>query len=273
MSAQLATVSAFIKGAPPGELPNVVSDIKILTNNDPKIISELGPVFQSYNENQFTTVKLPDTDQNIIVSAYNSLGEGRYYDVNSCLSFSFDHETQKPSEVQSYMLESNHSDFVKSISKNLRLYLNEHYSNASCGVYPTNEDSEIAILIVANQYSPRNFWNGQWKSLYIYSPATSCLSGQINVDVHYYEDGNVRLLTSKPVSLSVSHDSTETVLKEIKGLEKKYQEELTNGFQNLSEGAFRGLRRQLPVTRQKVEWDKIAGYRLGQDIGGGSIKK
>lgn len=273
MSTQLSTISAFIEGAPPGELPNVVSDIKVLTDNDPKIISELGPVFQRYNENQFTTVKLPGSSQHVIVSAYNSLDEGRYYDVDSSSSFSFDHATQKSSEVQSYLLESSHSESVKSISKNLKSYLNDHYSNAACGVYPINEDSEIAILIVANQYSPRNFWNGQWKSIYNYSPSTSSLNGHIKVDVHYYEDGNVRLLTTKPVSSSIPLHSSEAIVKEIKDSEKMYQEELNSGFQNLSEGAFRGLRRQLPVTRQKVEWDKIAGYRLGQDIGGVSIKK
>ena len=62
-------------------------------------------------------------------------------------------------------------------------------------------------------------------------------------------------------------------MREIAVAEKKYQEELNRGFGNLSEGAFKGLRRQLPITRQKIEWDKIAGYRLGQDIGGGSSKR
>jgi len=36
----------------------------------------------------------------------------------------------------------------------------------------------------------------------------------------------------------------------------------------LSEGAFRGLRRQLPVTRVKVDWEKIGAMKLGQDIAG-----
>jgi hypothetical protein len=115
--------------------------------------------------------------------------------------------------------------------------------------------------------------NGRWRSLYIYSPSSSTLVGSIKVDVHYYEDGNVRLLTNKPLSLSVSSASASTIAREISVTEKKYQEELNRGFGNLGEGAFKGLRRQLPITRQKIEWDKIAGYRLGQDIGGGSSRK
>ena len=110
--------------------------------------------------------------------------------------------------------------------------------------------------------------------------------------MHYYEDGNVRLTTTKRLTLSISGStpSANEVLRQIALAEKKYQEELNRGFTLLSEGAFKGLRRQLPVTRQKVEWEKIGGYRvsallellpyaprvvrltideLGQDIGGG----
>ncbi|PQE30436.1 F-actin-capping subunit alpha protein [Rutstroemia sp. NJR-2017a WRK4] len=161
----------------------------------------------------------------------------------------------------------------KSILKSLGPHVAEHFPNASYGAYPIENDSKIAIIVVANKYSPNNFWNGRWRSLYIYEPSSSSLTGSIKVDVHYYEDGNVRLLTNKPLSLSVSSSSASGIVREIATAEKRYQEEINKGFNNLSEGAFKGLRRQLPITRQKIEWDKIAGYRLGQDIGGGSSKK
>jgi len=273
MASQLATVSAFVEGAPPGELADVIADIKALTIESPTLISQLGPAFEKYNEEQFATVKLPGSSQYVIVSSHNSLGNGRYFDVESSSSFAFDHTTQKASGVQSHVLESSHSALVNSIIKSLGTHVKEHYPNASYGVYPIEDDSKIAILVVANKYSPNNFWNGRWRSLYIYSPSSSSLSGSMKVDVHYYEDGNVRLLTTKPISASISSGSASTIVREIIVAEKKYQEELNKGFNNLSEGAFKGLRRQLPITRQKIEWDKIAGCRLGQDIGGGSTKR
>jgi len=171
------------------------------------------------------------------------------------------------------VLESAHLDLVKSLLKSLDSHVKEHYSDASCGVYPIEDDSKIAILVVANKYSPKNYWNGRWRSLYLFTPSSSSLTGTMKVDAHYYEDGNVRLLTTKPISTSISSASASTIIREIAVAEKKYQEEINKGFNSLSEGAFKGLRRQLPVTRQKVEWDKIAGYRLGQDIGGGSSKR
>ena len=87
--------------------------------------------------------------------------------------------------------------------------------------------------------------------------------------MHYYEDGNVRLTTSKQVpGIKVTGGSAAAVIREIAKVERKYHEDLNRGFTQLNEGAFKALRRPLPVTRQKMEWEKISSYRAGRDIGG-----
>ena len=71
-----------------------------------------------------------DVQLQIIISSHNSLGDGRYYDVESSSSFDFDHATQvspvwsadvigitanghqKASGVQSHPLEGAQSDLV-----------------------------------------------------------------------------------------------------------------------------------------------------------------
>ncbi|KAL1304070.1 hypothetical protein AAFC00_000505 [Neodothiora populina] len=262
-------VSSFVEAAPPGELSNVIADIKALTIDEPSLTDSLAPAFKKYNEEQFSTVKLPGSSQPVIVSEFNSLGDGRYFDSASQSSFVFDHATQKASDVQSHVAESQHSDLVKSLIKSFEKHAEEHYPASAIGVYPIENDSAIALVLVANKYSPNNFWNGRWRSLYVYDPSSNSLTGSIKVDVHYYEDGNVRLLTTKPIKASSSSATASDVIRQVATVEKKYQEDLNRAFTQLNEGAFKGLRRQLPVTRQKVEWEKISGYRLGQDIGGG----
>lgn len=97
----------------------------------------------------------------------------------------------------------------------------------------------------------------------------------------------MRMSTSKKIEVDTS-GAADSVVREIAKAENMFQEELNRGFGQLAEGSFKGLRRQLPVTRQKVEWEKIGGYRvsarnfmeslcangfqLGQDIGGGRSK-
>ncbi|KAL8758588.1 MAG: hypothetical protein Q9184_003881 [Pyrenodesmia sp. 2 TL-2023] len=316
-----AAVSAFVEGAPPGEVPTLSytfkaitsqmsllvlprlelssayqkrkslskADVKKLTVNEPKLLDSITPAFQKYNEEQLTTVKLPGSSTNVLISSYNSLEDGRYYDTESQRSFAFDHQTQqKASDAQPYTPESEHSDLVyvsfsfsfslpsltlrasTSLLKSLSTHATEHYPSATTTVCPS--PSSITLLLVSNKYSPSNFWNGRWRSTYtlsLSSPPT--LTGRINVDVHYYEDGNVRLTTSKDVKeillegrAGLSHAALAAeVLGKIEGAEGRYQEELNKGFSALSEGSFKGLRRQLPVTRQKVEWDKVGGYRVG----------
>lgn len=144
-------------------------------------MKDLGPAFQKYNEDQLITVKLPGSSEAVIVSAHNSLGDGRYYDVENSSSFDFDHATQKASGVQSYSVESKNIELVyvaeqqtclyrkwismlmvcvdsKSTSKSLGTYVKEHFPNAAYGVYPIEDDSKLAIIIVGNKYSPNNFW-------------------------------------------------------------------------------------------------------------------
>ena len=112
--------------------------------------------------------------------------------------------------------------------------------------------------------------NGRFRAFYqvpVSSPST--LTGKIQVDVHYYEDGNVALNTTKPLSINIPSVSAESIVSKIAAAERDYQEALNRAFVQTAEGAFKGLRRQLPITRQKVEWEKVGGYRLGQDISGG----
>ncbi|KAK3115882.1 F-actin-capping protein subunit alpha [Teratosphaeriaceae sp. CCFEE 6253] len=228
MASKSATVSSFVQSAPPGEV-----DIKVLAPNE---VKSLEPAFKKYNEEQYTTVKLPGTSGSTA------------------------------SNPQAHPLDSTHSSTIQSLLKAFSAAATEHFPTSTLGIYPSSS-SQTAILLVANKYSPQNFWNGRWRSTYLLDPSSNSLSGTIKVDVHYYEDGNVRMSSSKKVEIKGT--GVDGVVREIAKAENVFQEELNRAFDKLAEGSFKGLRRQLPVTRQRVEWEKIAGYRLGQDIGGG----
>jgi len=267
MGSKEQIVASFVESAPPGELLNVVNDIKALAGTQP-----LEPAFQKYNEEQYTTVKLPGSSESILLSEHNSLGNGRYFDTASQTSFEVDHTSQKASGAQQHPLDSQNADLIRSLIKSFSSSVAEHFPSSSCGVYPASSDSAVALVLVANKYSPQNFWNGRWRSTYVFTPSNSSLTGTIKADVHYYEDGNVRMSTNKKVDVSLSGANATEIVKEVVKAENKFQEELNRAFNQLAEGSFKGLRRQLPVTRQRVDWEKIGGYRLGQDIGGGRSK-
>lgn len=58
----------------------------------------------------------------------------------------------------------------------------------------------------------------------------------------------------------------ESVIKEIKQHENDHQTALNDSYNELAESTFKGLRRALPVTKTKVDWNKILNYKLGNAI-------
>jgi len=78
----------------------------------------------------------------------------------------------------------------------------------------------------------------------------------------------VALNTTRKVSESSAGDSGAEIVKKIAQIEKQYQEEVNRALVGMNEGSFRGLRRQLPVTRQRIEWEKVRGYSLSDNLKG-----
>lgn len=91
--------------------------------------------------------------------------------------FNADRTAQKASAVKTHVIEGPQVDLVyviielcwsgkpleliarsTSTLKSLSAYVKEHFPNASYGAYPIESDSKVAIIIVANKYSPNNFW-------------------------------------------------------------------------------------------------------------------
>lgn len=109
------------------------------------------------------------------------------------------------------------------------------------------------------------------------------MEGKILANVHYYEQGNVCLgppdsfngsLTHSPqVQLATDHSlsislppavvtsspasSASKILALIEDEEGKYQTSLNDTYHEMGEKTFKGLRRALPMTRQKLDWDKV----------------
>ena len=76
------------------------------------------------------------------------------------------------------------------------------------------------------------------------------------------------LNTSKKINESSVSNSGSEIVRKVAQLEKQYQEEGNRALVGINEGSFRGLRRQLPVTRQRIEWEKVRGYSLSDNLKG-----
>lgn len=240
MSSVDKIISDIIKDTPVGELPKVIEDLKLII--DKNINHELSIAIKEYNLTNFTSI---DVENNpIIISKYNQDDDEFFIDSKNGVKFKVDHLLLKPQEVTK--IEQSNSKYDSELSK----YVIDQYNQ---GEYLINND---VILIKGHKTSSLNYWTGSWRSKYDLQTG----KGEINIDVHYYEDGNVRLQTLQNVEIDIS-----SPISSIKQVETKIQLSLNKQFANLNEAVFKQLRRQLPVTRSKINWGKAIGnYKLGK---------
>ena len=137
--------------------------------------------------------------------------------------------------------------------------------------------ARVVVCVSSTQLSPKNFWNGRVKSRWVLQlgslpsspqqpPAATELSGELQVAVHYFEEGNVQLQTSHscpaaPLEGGPQADAAAwaaACVRQLRVAEAAYFAELESTFEGLATSSFKELRRALPVTRAKFEWQQQA---------------
>ncbi|GAU93285.1 hypothetical protein RvY_05250 [Ramazzottius varieornatus] len=274
---KVSIVSRFLLHAPPGEFNEVFNDVRTLLNDDSLLKERLSGSFSQYNKDQFTPVRIDGADLAVIISEHNDVGRNRFYDPRSKRSFKFDHLRKEASEVQQQEFADARTESWRSaFEAHFANYVDNYYKHGVCSVFAKSDGSQMTIVacIEDHQFQPKNFWNGRWRAQWslTFSPgqSTAELRGVVKVQVHYYEDGNVQLVSSKEIKEEVSitgeAETARNVIQIVQEAENDYQTGVSENYSTMSETTFKALRRQLPLTRTKIDWGKITGYRIGNEL-------
>ncbi|XP_021899042.1 F-actin-capping protein subunit alpha [Carica papaya] len=277
----------FLLNSPAGEIKYVAKDLKSVLN-DVDVYNEAAmEAFPIYNKSHMICLEMPCGAGDVLITSYGEIDENEYLDPRSAQVAIVDHIKQVCTDVRHATDEELPSAYVEefryALDAEILRYVGEAYPKGVCSVYCVNakdvegpgSDFELVVVISATRHSPRNFCNGSWRSIWNIEFRDESqileLKGKLQVDAHYFEEGNVQLDAKHECG-----DSTIFQVITVCGIFYIYPFLLPDKnqfcflllniqlYSNLN--PFKDLRRKLPVTRTLFPWQNTLQFSLTRDI-------
>lgn len=190
----------------------------------------------------------------------------KFWDYISKQKFNVDSTSLKAIDIEEAEPNVKYPDFYNELTASLAKYGDDHYPSEFAFTAIPQQDGSIVVVIIGQKVDKNNFYSGSWKSVYSFGSNGSA-SGDVKLDIHYYEDGNVRLEFGEKAQGSIGQLSASDIVNYIYKTETAVSMKIMDEFTLLNQKYFKNLRRLLPVTKSKINWGKAIGtYRLGSDV-------
>lgn len=251
-------LAQLVKSAPAGELREVSNDLSIML---PDQVNAVNKSLACLAESQGIVI----SGKGIASKNNKDPSSSKFWDYRRMQKYNTDFKSGESYDIESATSEVEYPPFFDELVEDLRKYGDLHYpSEFEFEVIPKSPTS-LSVSIIGEKLSEGNFYNGRWKSYYVFEDSKDA-QGEILLDIHYYEEGNVRFefkeTLQTPCELSPFH-----IVNFIKSTETAVSMKVVKQFTLLNQKYFKNLRRLLPITKSKINWgNAIGNYKLGADI-------
>lgn len=264
----------FIRAAPAGEFREVVNDVRVLLGDD-ALLTTASDVFYEHATEQFCRVDVEGSPA--LVTKEGSVdGSKVFYDPGTDKNFTYKYLTGEATNIEPGTRDNGAESWRKALEDALAVYLKDNFPAFGSAVYGKLDGDTVSLTVAIenHKYNPDNFYCGKWQSKWNVEFPTSGgfakVTGELKVQVHYFEDGNVQLHTKKTTeeSIQVSNpeEGAKNVVEFIGRSEKEYQLGINENYREMSATTFKSLRRALPITKNLVDWHKLHSLNIGRDL-------
>lgn len=266
----------YLLSSPPGQFNEVLSDVRKIIPDGLLTDALASGMARLANLKNNKVVSLPNGHKTV-VSSSGEIDNTHYFDPITGNVFILDHfttVTADDSDSVQYNLQDKKKENERSA---LQLEINKYVSSA----YPSEfsaggvfaRDGKIIIVITGEKTSLKNFWSGKWNSVWQVTfddESVANISGDIKTHIHIFEDGNLQLQSNKIIaSKTLSYQSNEELYTKIISYIKTEETSLQNGFEemysDMQSETLRAMRRVMPITRTKMEWN-INAVRMVRQV-------
>ncbi|KAJ4753580.1 F-actin-capping protein subunit alpha-2 [Rhynchospora pubera] len=276
----------FLSNAPVGEISYVAKDIRALIGDDKLYDMAASEAFPRHNKAHLLILELPDRSGDVIITGHGEIGKNQYLEPRTAQVATVDHIKQVCTGLRPAMDDELPSPYIEefryALDVELCKYVAEAYPKGISAVYCTRgkdidgpgNDFEFVAIISASKKSPRNFCNGNWRSVWTFEFKDETqlvgVKGKIQVAAHYFEEGNVQLDTKNEFNDSTIFQSPEDCAVQLTNIvrhhEYEYFQSLEASYLHLPDGMFKDLRRKLPITRTLFPWHNTLQFSVTRDI-------
>jgi len=260
----------FVLSSPVGEVEEVVKDVKTLVD-DPAVVNEksLGEWLASYHVEHMTPIGTS------IICSYGQVGTNEFLEPATGRVVAFDPLTKKVNALEKkQVLDEKVQGFRTALEKEISMYATGNYKKGKATAAVFGADTgNVSVAISAINVNLSNFWTGGWRSSYVFSVTSGAkvdIKASVNIQVHYFEDGNVQLHLEKNATLPINVSSEAKTAAEARAAIEKFETDLQNEleatFVRMHDETFKAMRRFYPVTKQPMEWN-LAAHNVAENIG------
>ena len=248
----------IVKKTPIGHLGKSLENLRSVVGEEVMDTNDVKTEIHNYGENHLSQVLNNVTNTKVVISSLTKDSEGFYHDQGQKVKFkigldSGSVEDAQPTDIQ--------NDLRDAIEAKLKEYLEKCYvmDVTKYNVYFDGAANKIVVLISVHNLNLKSFWSGEWLSTWELNLSTKQAKGSLKANTYYYEEGNIQFsLETKfsPTNLGGGNEEmAEDLIEYIKTSENSVQLELETVYDELSENYIKPLRRKLPVTGTKMNWN------------------